>query len=64
MIFWRVIAVLAFLVFLSIETQLRKIAEYFEKRTELADAAIKFGKVVFLERRKRYGNDKNKQNRD
>lgn len=46
MIFWKVIAVMAFLVLLSIETQLRKIAEYFEKRTELADAAIKIGEEL------------------
>lgn len=52
MIFWKVIAVMAFLVLLSIETQLRKIAEYFEKRTELAGAAIKIGKELKNELKK------------
>lgn len=46
MIFWKVIAVMAFSVLMSIEVQLRKIAEYFEKRTELADAAIKIGEEL------------------
>ena len=55
MIFWKVITVMAFLVLLSIETQLRKIAEYFEKRTELADEAIKIGKELSKEFGK--GND-------
>lgn len=49
MIFWRVIAVMAFLVLLSIETQLRKIAEYFENRSKLADEAIKFAKELTKE---------------
>jgi len=46
MIFWKVIAVMTFLVMLSIEVQLRKIAEYFENRSKFADEAIKFAKEL------------------
>lgn len=52
MIFWKVIAVMAFLVLLSIETQLRKIAEYFENRSKFVDEAVKFIKELSNELKK------------
>lgn len=52
MIFWKVIAVMAFLVLLSIETQLRKIAEYFENRSKFVDEAVKFVKELSNELKK------------
>lgn len=59
MIFWKVIAILTFLVLMSIEVQLRKIAEYFEKRIELSDTAIKIAKELNKEFGKEKSNEEN-----
>ena len=59
MIFWKVIAVLTFLILMSIDARLRKIAEYFEKRIELSDTAIKIAKELNKEFGKGKSNEEN-----